>query len=506
MKKSTTYSLSLITTILSGASCVSEEKPLNIVYIMSDDHSFQTISAYDKRHNSTPNIDKLADNGVRFTNSFVCNSISGPSRAAMLTGKHSHINGKIDNSHGHFDTSQPTFISHLKEKSNYQTAIVGKWHLNGEPKSFDYWDILPGQGSYYNPDFITKDGTTRHAGYATDIVTDKSLEWLDNRDKERPFCILIHHKAVHRTWVSDSLNMLAYEDKTFELPDNFHDNYETRTAASMAEMSIDKDMDLPYDLKVDVESHRPWGRNEINRMTPTQRARYDELYDKVTAEFKAGNFEGKELAEWKFQRYMRDYLKCVNSLDANIGRVIDYLEENDLIDNTIIVYTSDQGFYMGEHGWFDKRFMYEESFRTPLVMLLPKSLKKRGDINQMVQNIDYAPTLLDLVGIEKPEDMQGESMKPLLMGENPEDWRKSLYYHYYEYPAEHTVRKHYGVRTERYKLIRFYGHDIENWEMYDLEEDSKEMTNIYGVEKYSKIQSELKEELKRLRTLYKATE
>lgn len=498
--------ITLLTLALAGNSAYAQvSKPINIVYIMSDDHSYQTISAYDKLHTSTPNIDRLSKNGVRFTNSFVCNSISGPSRAAMLTGKHSHMNGKLNNTDTYFDTSQPTFISHLKG-TPYQTALIGKWHLDGIPQSFDHWEILVGQGTYYNPDFITEDGTKRHDGYVTDIITDKSIKWLENRDKERPFCLMIHHKAAHRSWISDSTNMFAYEDITFNVPKNFYDNYENRPAASNAEMSIYDDMDLPYDLKVDTTSKKGWSRVDIDRMTPAQRAQYDKLYDKVTKEFKESNLSGHELAEWKYQRYMRDYMKCINSMDSNIGRVIDYLEQSGLSENTIIVYTSDQGFYMGEHGWFDKRFMYEESFRTPLLVYLPSSLKKRGDINQLVQNIDYGPTFLELAGLEKPEDMQGDSFLPLLKADNPKDWRKSLYYHYYEYPAEHTVRKHYGVRTERYKLIHFYGDDIDNWEMYDIKKDPHEMNNIYGLSENKTIQNELHEELTKLRKQYKVTE
>lgn len=479
-----------------------EEKPINIVYIMSDDHSFQTISAYDKSNTLTPNIDRLAQDGVRFTNSFVCNSISGPSRAAMLTGKHSYTNGKIDNERAGFDMNQPNFAKYL-QKASYQTALIGKWHLGDKPQGFDHWEILDGQGTYYNPDFITDNDTTRIHGYVTDLITDKSIEWMENRDKSNPFCLLIHHKAVHRSWIGNSTDMNEFEDREFKLPETFYDDYNGRKAAAAQKMSIDKDMDLAYDLKVDVKTPMDYGRAEIGRMDKGQRAAYDALYDRVTKEYKESNMTGSDLAEWKYQRYMRDYLKCVKSMDDNIGRVIDYLEKEGLLENTIIVYTSDQGFYMGEHGWFDKRFMYEESFRTPLVAMLPPSLKKRGDINQLVQNIDYAPTFLELAGVPVPEDMHGESLMPLLKGEKPNDWRHSLYYHYFEHPGEHAVRMHYGVRNERYKLIRFYGHDIETWEMYDLKKDPNEMNNIYDNPKYSSVQKDLHNELDNLRVKYK---
>ena len=449
-------------------------KPMNILYIMTDDHSFQTISAYDKRYIQTPNIDRIANEGVRFTNSFVANSISGPSRACMLTGKHSHKNGFIDNAHT-FDGSQQTFPKLLR-KAGYQTAMIGKWHLTSDPTGFDYWNILVGQGDYYNPIFIDNGEKRQIEGYATNITTDLALDWLDNkRDKSKPFCLLLHHKAPHRTWMPDTCDLRLYDDVTFPLPENFYDDYAGRIAASEQEMSIIKDMDIVYDLKMadkENEIHssnadlEKYGRELYNRMNPDQKAAWDAYYDPIIQDFKAKKRTGKELAEWKYQRYMHDYLRVIHSVDRNIGIVLDYLEKNDLLDNTLIVYTSDQGFYMGEHGWFDKRFMYEESFRTPLLMRLPGG--KKGDIPQLVQNIDYAPTFLELAGVPIPADIQGESLLPLLKGERPENWRNSLYYHYYEYPAEHSVKRHYGVRDDRYKLIHFYN-DIDVWELYDLQ-------------------------------------
>jgi len=494
------------------ASCTkpATEKPLNIIYIMTDDHTAQMMSCYDTRYIETPNLDRIAADGVRFTNSFVANSLSGPSRACMITGKHSCQNGFFDNTHCVFDSTQQTFPK-LLQKAGYQTALVGKWHLESMPTGFDYWEIVPGQGDYYNPRFIRQDqSTTVKHGYITNIITDDAIDWMENkRDREKPFCLLIHHKAIHRNWMADTCNLALYEDKEFDFPDNFFDNYEGREAAAAQEMNIVKDMDMIYDLKMlrpDKESRlKSLYENFIGRMDEAQRAAWDAFYAPIIEEFYRTNPQGKDLAKWKFTRYMRDYMKTVKSLDDNVGRVLDYLKEAGLDDNTLVVYTSDQGFYMGEHGWFDKRFMYEESMRTPLIMRLPKGYDRRGDITEMVQNIDYAPTFLEIAGANIPDDIQGESLLPLLKGEKPADWRKSLYYHFYEYPAEHSVKRHYGVRTERYKLIHFYK-DIDTWELYDLAEDPMEMHNLINVPAYDSVEAELREELKKLQTQYRDTE
>lgn len=485
------------------------EERLNIVFIMTDDHTAQMMSCYDTRYASTPNLDRIARDGVRFTNSFVANSLSGPSRACMLTGKHSHKNGFTDNTNCVFDGSQPTFPKYL-QKAGYQTALFGKWHLESLPTGFDRWEIVPGQGDYYNPDFIVENGdtVTRH-GYLTNIITDMSLDWLEHgRDPEKPFCLMIHHKAIHRNWMSDTCNLALYEDRTFPVPENFYDDYEGRLAAASQEMSIAEDMDPIYDLKMNRADKnsalKARYESYYNRMDSAQKARWDAFYEPIIADFYKRDLKGKELAEWKFQRYIKDYLKVVKSLDDNVGRVLDYLEEKGLSKNTLVVYTSDQGFYMGEHGWFDKRFMYEESFHTPLIMKLPDGFDRRGDISQMVQNIDYAPTFLDIAGVAIPEDMQGVSLLPLLKGENPENWRTSLYYHFYEYPAEHSVKRHYGVRDDRYKLIHFYN-DIDVWELYDLEKDPTEMHNIYGQPGTEDATARMKSELKKLQEQYDDT-
>ena len=482
-----------------------EKRPMNILYIMSDDHSYQTISAYNDQLIKTPNIDRIAQEGARFTNSFVANSISGPSRACMLTGKHSHANGFTDNS-STFDGSQQTYPK-LLQKAGYETAIIGKWHLTSAPTGFDYSEILVGQGDYYNAPFIKNGERIKSEGYVTDVITDKAIDWMENkRDKDKPFCLLLHHKAPHRTWMPDLQDLELFSDREFKLPDNFYDTYEGRQAAAEQEMSIIKDMDLVYDLKLadkENEIHsgalEQAGRNMYNLMTPEQRVAWDKHYDRVIADFKEANLSGKSLAEWKYRQYMRDYLRVIHSVDRNIGRVLQYLENAGLLENTMIVYTSDLGFYMGEHGWFDKRFMYEESFRTPLLIRLPGG--KKGDIEQMVQNIDYGPTILDLAGVPVPSDMHGVSFLPLLRGEKVDNWRTALYYHFYEYPAEHAVKRHYGIRTERYKLIHFYN-DIDSWELFDLQNDPSEMHNIYGQPGTEQLVAELKEKLVGLQKLY----
>ncbi|MCC8145693.1 MAG: sulfatase [Bacteroidales bacterium] len=500
-----------------------EKKPMNILYIMSDDHSYQTISAYDKRFIETPNIDRIARDGVRFTNSFVANSISGPSRACMLTGKHSHKNGFKDND-GAFDGSQQTFPK-LLQKAGYQTAIVGKWHLHSDPTGFDYWNILPGQGEYYNPVFIDNGEKKNMKGYVTNITTDIALDWLSKeRDADKPFCLLLHHKAPHRTWMPDTLDLGRFDATNLPLPDNFFDTYKGRIAAQQQEMSIEKDMNVLYDLKMadkekeisTVRGYDNVGRDmyqttgKPGRMDEDQKAAWDRYYDPIIADFKTRQLEGEELTVWKYQRYMRDYLSVIASVDRNVGRVIDYLQENGLWENTLVIYTSDQGFYMGEHGWFDKRFMYEESLRTPLLVHIPsesgKAMVSEDDEKYyMVQNIDYAPTFLELAGVEIPDDIQGKSMLPILKGQKVDDWRNSLYYHYYEYPGAHSVKRHYGVRNDRYKLIHFYN-DIDTWELYDLKTDPQEMHNIYDEPGNEELIKTMKDELTKLQELYDVRE
>lgn len=488
---------------------IAAQQQYNVVYIMTDDHTAQMMSCYDNRYVETPNLDRIARDGVKFTHSYVANSLSGPSRACMITGKHSHKNGFTNNEHGIFDGSQQT-MPKLMQKAGYQTALIGKWHLVSEPTGFDFWNIIPGQGDYYNPAFINMDGSrVTEKGYLTNIITDKAIDWMEHkRDKNRPFILFVHHKACHRNWLPELKYINEYEDQTFPLPDTFYDQYEGRTAAQQQQMSIasDHDMDMVYDVKMyHPDLHTRLSDSHlgmIGRLDSKDRARYDHFYDSLAIDFRARNLKGKELAEFKYQRYMRDYAKVLKSLDDNVGRTLDYLKEAGLLENTLVVYTSDQGFYMGEHGWFDKRFMYEPSFSTPLVMRLPEGLKARGNISQLVQNIDYAPTFLELAGAEVPADIQGRSLLPLLRGEQPKDWRKSLYYHFYEYPAEHMVKRHYGVRTaDGWKLIHFYN-DIDQWELYNLNEDPNELNNLYGKPGTEKVTKRLRKELKKLQEEY----
>ncbi len=506
MQKKVLYGLTGAIAMGAFVPAQAQKKLMNIVFIMSDDHSYQTISAYDKRFISTPNIDWLADNGVKFQESFVANSLSGPSRACMLTGKHSHANGFTDNSKT-FDGGQQTFPK-LLQKQGYQTAMIGKWHLTSLPTGFNYWDILIGQGDYYNPDFLSNGKKIRRPGYVTNIIADMAIDWMENkRDKNKPFCLLMHNKAPHRVWNPDTCDLRLYDDVTYPLPKTFYDDYAGRLAAQKQEMSIIKDMDLVYDNKMadkENEIHtttglEQWGRGNYKRMTPSQRAQWDSYYDPIIKKFKEDKLSGKALAEWKYQRYMHDYMRVIHSVDRNVGRVIEYLRQHGLLDNTMIVYTSDQGFYMGEHGWFDKRFMYEESFRTPLLVYYPGG--KHGVVKEMVQNIDYAPTFLDVAGAKVPSDIQGRSFLPLLEGKKPANWRQSLYYHYYEYPAEHSVCRHYGIRTKRYSLMHFYN-DINAWELYDLKKDPDQMHNIYGKPGTEKLTKNLKKQLLQLQVQY----
>ena len=451
-------------------------KKTNILYIMSDDHAYQAVSAYGYGLNQTPNIDRIAREGMKFNNCFVTNSISGPCRAVMLTGKFSHKNGFYDNGEKTvFDGSQQT-LPKLLQTAGFRTGIVGKWHLKSTPTGFDYYSIHYDQGEYYNPDFMENgEKRVRYEGYATDLTADNAIKFIKDCEKEKPFFLMMHFKAPHRNWMPAPNKLSMYEDVTFPVPSTFYDNYEGRIAAQQQMMSIEKDMLIGSDLK----TYGAWDTQapyEFRRMTAEQRTAWDKVYNPIIEDFAKKQPKGKELAEWKFQRYMRDYLKCISSVDDNVGRVLDYLEQIGELDNTIIIYTSDQGFYLGEHGWFDKRFMYEESLRTPFVIRYPELISKNGVTDAMIQNLDFAPTLLDLVGFPVPCDMQGESFRQVLTGEK-QTAKEALYYHYYEYPRPHAVKKHYGIRTDRYKLIHFY-YDIDEWELFDLKNDPHELHNL----------------------------
>lgn len=483
---------------------VKKEQRPNIIYIMSDDHAYQAISAYGHGLNQTPNIDRLAEEGAMFTRSTVTNSISAPSRAVLLTGKHSFVNGKVDNLQP-FDWDQPNFPK-LMQANGYQTAMIGKIHLDGIPQGFDYSMVLPGQGEYYNPDFLIDGKRVRKEGYCTDIITEETLDWLKNkRDPEKPFCVLYHQKAPHRNWQPAPEYLTLYDYVTFEPPTTFFDKYEGRgTAAKEQEMQIHGHAKWGHDFKmiVDPDGDSTGFYNQLKRFTPQQKADWLAAYTPKNEAFKANyaDMTDEEIARWKYNRYIKDYLRTIKSVDDGVGELLDYLEESGLAENTIVVYTSDQGFYLGEHGWFDKRFMYEESFRTPLLIRYPKEIKAGTVIDKLVQNLDFAPTLLDYAGIDAPKEMQGESFRKLVAGKT-DQWRDAVYYTYYEYPAEHMVKRHYGISTDRYKLIHFY-YDIDEWEMYDLKADPKEMSNIYDDPAYAEVRKNLHKRLEELRKQY----
>lgn len=476
----------------------------NIVVIISDDHAYQAISAYGSKLTQTPNIDRLANEGALFTKAYVTNSICGPARAAFLSGKYSNLNGFKDNENSNFNFNQNIFVKNL-QAAGYQTAWIGKMHLGDSiPQGFDYYSILPGQGQYYNPDFIETGNIKKHyTGYVSNIISDVSEDWLNKRNKEKPFCLIIGHKATHRTWMPDLPDLGLYDNKQFPLPENFYDNYKTRKAASVQDMTISKTMRMGYDLKMFDNGDEADKEGNINRMTPEQKTAFLNYYNKINTDLRAKSLTGNALTEWKYQRYMKDYLATAASLDRNIGSVLDYLDKNNLAKNTIVIYLSDQGFYLGEHGWFDKRWMYEESFRTPLLMRYPGVIKAGTKINDFIMNIDLAPTLLQAASVTVPADIQGQSFLPRLQNKEYKS-RDALYYHYYE-NGEHAVSPHFGIKTNRYKLIRFYKR-VEGWELFDLKKDADEMNNIYSTRRGRRLAKKLKVQLLNLMEKYKDDE
>ena len=513
MKKSVSL-IFILSIIFFSCNSEKEDNRPNILFIMSDDHAYQAISSYGYNLNNTPNIDRIAKEGAIFKNSFVTNSICAPSRAVMLTGKHSFLNGKVDNIQD-FNWDQNSFAKELK-KSGYQTALIGKIHLRGLPQGFDYSAVLPGQGHYYNPDFIIDGVVERIQGYVTTITTNLSLDWLKNkREKNKPFLLLYHQKAPHRNWQSEEKYLTLFDDKTFDLPSNFFDDYKGRKAAAAQEMMISASEEQlakthgpgghgrwGHDFKLLTD---PYGRNtrfnqELDRFTPEQKKAWLDAYTPKNEAMRNANLKGKNLALWKFNRYLKDYLRTIQSVDDGVGEVLNYLDEAGLSDNTIVVYTSDQGFYLGEHGWFDKRFMYEESLKTPFLIRYPKEIPAGSEVNALIQNLDYAPTFLDYANVKIPEELQGESFRKIVSNET-EEWRDAIYYTYYEYPSVHMVKRHYGIRTDRYKLIHFY-YDIDEWELFDLQNDPNEMNNIYSNPKYSEIKEEMHKKLSELRIKY----
>ncbi len=489
----------------------------NIIFIMSDDHAYQAISAYQDRLLETPNIDRLAAEGMIFTNASVTNSICAPSRATILTGKHAHLHGKIDNSMP-FDTNNVTFPQ-LFQQGGYQTAMFGKLHFGNNPKGIDDFAILPGQGWYLNPDFITPRGDTLIEGHVTEITTDLTLDWLQNkRQNDQPFMLMYLHKAPHRPWWPTPEKFQEFTKKQFPEPETLFDDYANRgTAAKTTEMNLLYHMMYEHDSKIYPETIASMGEKvqpkvleykngfyrPYNRLNEEQKKAYKPTLDSINTWFVENwpKLNDKDKMRWKYQRYMQDYLACVSEVDDEIGRLLDYLDESGLAETSMVVYTSDQGFYLGEHGWFDKRFIYNESFKTPLLVRWPGMVEPGSDITEMIQNLDFAPTLLDAAGLPIPEDMQGLSLLPLLKGEE-EDWdRDGVYYHYYEYPSVHMVKRHYGIVTEDFKLAHFY-YDVDEWELYDRKQDPLELNNVYNDPAYADTVARLHEELAAMREYY----
>lgn len=463
----------------------------NILFIMADDHAWQAVSAYgESRHLiDTPHIDRLAREGMRFDRCLVCNSLCGPSRASIITGTYSHINGFYNNSNCRFDSSQITFPK-LLQKAGYQTAMIGKWHLETDPTGFDHWEILPGQGVYYNPTMIRDGQRVKHQGYVTDIITDNSLDWLKQRDPSKPFMLFCWHKAPHRIWEPALRDLDFDHDRTYALPDSLFDDYSGRGLAEHDQnMTIANTMRLKEDSKL----------NDPPGLTPEQKKAWDAYYAPRNQAFLEKKLTGQALVEWKYNRFMHDYLGCIKGVDDSVGRLLQYLDDSGLATNTIVIYSSDQGFFLGEHGWFDKRWIFQESARTPLLIRWPGTIRPGAVNKDLVSNMDLAETFLQAAGLPIPDRMQGRSLLPIFQGSTPADWRKAFYYHYYEYPADHHVRPHYGIITDRYTLTHFYWPDVNYWELFDREKDPGEMLSVFNNPAYADVQAKLMQEVTRQR-------
>jgi arylsulfatase A-like enzyme len=480
-------SLALLLTGLSAGAGPATHPP-NIVFIFSDDHSIQTIGACNARlsqfcreQNITPNLDRLAASGGLFVNSFCGNSLCSPSRASVLTGLHSHSNG-VETLDQPLKPGLWTYPRSLRE-AGYQTAFIGKWHLAGTIPEFAYWRILPGQGDYLDPAFIGPDGREKHTGYVTDIITDMALDWLKKRDPSKSFFLAIQHKAPHRNWIPPLRYANWLNDITVPEPTTLFDDYNNRASpARLQQMNVGKDMILGHDLKI--------GTNYAS----------NPLYAARNVDYLAKHPTGDDLVRWKYQEYVKDYLRCVKAVDDSVGRVMDALNAAGLETNTVVIYSSDQGFYMGEHGWFDKRWIYEESIHMPFIIRWPGVVKSGTRFTPFIQNIDYAPTFVEMAGGKIPDGLHGKSIVPILRGETPAGWRDSVYYHYYDKNGAHNVANHYGVRTGRYTLAYYYATD--EWELFDNEKDPQQMRSVYADPKYATTVTELKGELTRLRALY----
>ena len=470
----------------------------NIVFLYADDHAAHAISAYQQslkygvKLPKTPNLDRLASDGMLFVNSFVTNSICGPARATVLTGQYGHINGVMSNN----EPIHPTAITfpRLMREAGYQTAIFGKWHLRTRPEGFDHYEILLGQGPYYNPLLISETDSVRHNGYTLDIVSDRAARWLRGRDKSKPFMVMLTFNGPHRWWDPGPDQLSLYRDTTFEIPKTFWDDGAGRASpARDPEMRIADDM-IPRDLKLVPP----------NNIDSLQLTTWNIAYEPENDKLRAARPSGRELAKWKYQRFIADYMRVISALDSQVGRMLAELEQNGLSKNTIVVYSSDQGFFLGDHGWFDKRWMYEESLRTPLIVKWPGTVKAGARNKDLVMNLDLAETFLDIAGAKKPEAMQGESIVPLLRGRTPRNWRDAIYYQYFEYPGWHAVRRQYGVRTSRYKLIHYY--EVGEWELFDLDKDPEELKSVYADKSYAKVKREMELKLAALRKQYAVPE
>ncbi|MEC7565756.1 MAG: sulfatase [Planctomycetota bacterium] len=519
MPKRTILTLALLLSLTIGMNVASHAKDPqrpNILFLFSDDHAIKSISAYGgplAKVAPTPGIDQLAKQGAIFLNSFCANSICGPSRATILTGKHSHKNGFMRNTGKGMDQTQWT-VSKALQAQGYHTAVIGKWHLKTTPVGFDHFEIFPGQGNYYNPIFIQPDGSRqRFEGYATDLTTDKAIQWLDSRDATKPFFLMCQHKAPHRTFAPALRHLNAFDDITIPEPETLFDDYKNRSQTlARNEMEIDRHFDWAYDAKVrkdergDIVLPKPdrYGTPEYNRMTAEQKQVWDAHFgpqnQAFLRDYQAGKLSHDEIVRWKYQRYMKNYLATVKAVDESVSRMLKYLDDHGLAENTIVIYSSDQGFFLGEHGWYDKRWMFEESFRMPFLVRWPGVVKPQSQPTQLIQNIDYAPTFLEMAGIPVPDEIQGESLVPIMNG-SVKNWRQSLYYAYYEF-GEHAVPQHFGVRSQTHKL--FYFPATNEWNMFDLKNDPNEMVNVYGSPVYKDVQSSLMQEYQRLRTLYDA--
>lgn len=497
--------------LLQAESAAMNERP-NIIFIFSDDHATSAISSYGSKLIQTPNIDRLAKEGVLFENVFCGNSICGPSRATILTGLHSHAHGYRANAgpyHSSFNGDQQTFPK-LMQKSGYQTALFGKWHLGDDPQGFNSWKVLPGQGQYYNPDFRTENGNIRINGHSTDIVTDLSLEWLDNCSNDKPFLLMCQYKAPHRNWLPSPEDYKKVARRTFPEPPNLLSGpKDLGEAEQITKMSIARHMAMVGDLQgpnnAQKEPAKVSHRYGPARMTPDQLSEFQKLYEKDNQKFIDNPPKGDDLVRWKYQRYMRNYLACVTGIDRNIGRLLKWLDKHpEQANNTIVVYSSDQGFFLGENGWYDKRWIFEESLKMPLIMRWPDHWKAGMKVSALVQNIDFAPTFLDLAQTKEEKPMHGKSLAGLITGEIEDDkFRDAIYYRYYEGLGQaHNVVNHYGIRTDRYKLVHIKQDQFDYWELFDLQNDSDEQKDLYNNPEYEDIKKMLHIKLKQLQEQY----